>query len=119
MLRMLTFMMSKVLKYLLLLLGNLLLTPMRFMVVPPPMASHTISLPSAVCQVAFAPPPQCSDIAVVLSDGRIAVLEDSNASDTKNGFKPPGEPAKLAVTYRYSIQQSCAECCVAKFTLLV
>ncbi|KAK3610232.1 hypothetical protein CHS0354_022286 [Potamilus streckersoni] len=53
--------------------SKVLLSPMRNMIVPPPMAAFTLQLPAAVNEVCFAPPPQSNDLAVVLVDGRIAV----------------------------------------------
>ena len=53
---------------------KLLLTPFRHTVVPPPMAAHTVHLPSVVNQVAFAPPPRCNDFLVVLASGQVGVF---------------------------------------------
>lgn len=52
---------------------KVLITPMKRMVVPPPMSAYELQLPCAVNQVMFAPPPFTNDLAVVLVDGRIAV----------------------------------------------
>jgi hypothetical protein len=76
--------------------ARLLLTPMRHMVVPPPMAAQTVTMPMAVQAVAFAPPPSCSSMAVLLSDGSLALIEGSQ----KNNFTPPGDPPQVIVINR-------------------
>lgn len=50
------------------------MTPVKLMVVPPPMSSYQLQLPCAVNQVVFATPPNSNDLAVVLVDGRLAVF---------------------------------------------
>ena len=55
--------------------AKILMTPMRHMVVPPPMSSYQLQLPSAVNQVVFATPPNSNDLVAVLEDQRIAVFK--------------------------------------------
>ena len=50
------------------------MTPMRHMVVPPPMSAYQLQLPCAVNQVVFATPPDRNNLLAVLVDGRIAVF---------------------------------------------
>ena len=66
------------------------------MVVPPPMAAHSVDFPSPIQAVTFAPPPVCNDIAVQLSDSRIVFLK----TDVKEVFKAPGEAPKIISTCR-------------------
>ena len=80
--------------------AKLLLTPMRHMVVPPPMSAHAVELPSPASCVSFAPPPNCSDMAVLLSNGSVAVFKSLAENGVKGEYKPPGNPPKLVVTYR-------------------
>ncbi|KAK3728978.1 hypothetical protein QZH41_008724, partial [Actinostola sp. cb2023] len=75
--------------------AGLMLTPMHHMIVPPPMAAHTVAMPTAVQAVAFSPLPSCSNMAVLLSDGSIVFIDGSQ----KNGFVPPGDPPKVTATY--------------------
>ena len=49
------------------------MTPMRHMVVPPPMSSYQLQLPAAVNHILFAPPPTSNDLAIVMVDGSVAV----------------------------------------------
>ena len=51
------------------------MTPMRNMVVPPPMSAYQLQLPCAVNQVVFAPSPDCNDVLAVLDDRRVAVFK--------------------------------------------
>ena len=83
-------------------LAKLLLTPMKHMVVPPPMSAHAVELPSPASCVSFSPPPCCGDVAVLLSNGRIAIFKSLAENGVKDEFKPPGKPPKLIGTYRYS-----------------
>ena len=61
--------------------AKILLTPFRYMVVPPPMAAHELLLPSPALMVSFAPSSRCSDFAVLLSDGSIAMFAYEKTSD--------------------------------------
>ncbi|EDO37251.1 predicted protein [Nematostella vectensis] len=76
--------------------ANLLLTPMKYMVVPPPMAAQTVAMPAAIQSVTFAPPPACNDMAVLLSSGDIAILRMPSAPAE---FIPPGSPPRLQGVY--------------------
>ena len=51
---------------------QVLITPFRKMVVPPPMAAYSLQLPGPVNQVMFAPPSHSNDIATVMHDGKVA-----------------------------------------------
>ncbi|XP_060570172.1 putative elongator complex protein 1 [Ruditapes philippinarum] len=77
--------------------ANVLMTPMRHMVVPPPMSAYELQLPGSVNQVVFAPPPLSNNIAVILVDNRVAIFKftetGKSGSEVKvnaaggNGFK--------------------------------
>ncbi|XP_071964263.1 elongator complex protein 1-like [Antedon mediterranea] len=84
--------------------GNqVLMTPFKTMVVPPPMSAYTLKLQSSVNQIVFAPPPICNQVAVVLSDGRLAfygidvdALEDEKVDASGGtGFKGIARPHVL------------------------
>ncbi|XP_078368242.1 elongator complex protein 1-like isoform X2 [Oculina patagonica] len=79
--------------------AKLLLTPMKHMVVPPPMSAHAVELPSPASCVSFAPPPNCSDMVVLLSNGSVAIFQSLTENGVKEEFKPPGKPPKLVGTY--------------------
>lgn len=81
--------------------AKLLLTPMKHMVVPPPMSAHTIELPSTALIVSFGPVPRCNDMAVLLSNGCLAIYKSCTENGIKQEFKPPGKPPALSGTYRY------------------
>ena len=83
--------------------AKLLLTPMKHMVVPPPMSALTIDLPSPASIVSFGPPPICNDTAVLLSNGSVAIYKSPVANGVKEKFKPPGKAPTLVATYRYYI----------------
>ena len=69
--------------------SKLLLTPFRHTVVPPPMAAHTVQLPSPVNQVAFGPPPRCDDFLVLLASGQVGVFSyDVIVTADAEGAKP-------------------------------
>ena len=94
---------------------KLLLTPFRHMIVPPPMAAHTIHLPSAVNLVAFAPPPNCNDFLVVLASGQVGVFSyditvskgtgtgDKLEKKDGQGFKEILRPPHLLALTEYAI----------------
>ncbi|KAJ7339625.1 hypothetical protein OS493_006030 [Desmophyllum pertusum] len=79
--------------------AKLLLTPMKHMVVPPPMSAHAVELPSPASCVSFAPQPTCSDMAVLLSNGNVAIFKSLTENGVKEEFKPPGKPPKHIGTY--------------------
>ncbi|XP_048252379.1 elongator complex protein 1-like isoform X2 [Haliotis rufescens] len=62
---------------------KVLVTPMRQMVVPPPLSAFQLELPAPVSQVTFGPAGLSNDIAVMLSDQRLAVYH--LAAEAKNG----------------------------------
>ncbi|WAR00251.1 ELP1-like protein [Mya arenaria] len=67
--------------------ASVLMTPMRDMIVPPPMCAYKLELPAPVNQVVFAPPPHSNDLAVVLIDNRIVIYRFEG--------KPAGEGVKV------------------------
>ena len=81
--------------------ARLLLTPMKHMVVPPPMSALTIDLPSPASIVSFGPSPMCNDMAVLLSNGSVAIYRSLVENGVKEKFKPPGKAPTLVATYRY------------------
>ena len=84
----------------LLFLAKVLLTPMRHMVVPPPMSSHSVELPSPALIVSFGPPPSCSDMAVLMSNGSVALFKLPVENGIKEEFKTPGKAPTHVGTYR-------------------
>ncbi|XP_041464243.1 putative elongator complex protein 1 [Lytechinus variegatus] len=87
---------------------DILVTPFKKMIVPPPISAYTLMMPTFVNQVVFAPPPHSNNMAVVLQDGRIAFYthktdgeEDKDDASVKlvaaggNGFKSMVSPPKL------------------------
>ena len=89
--------------------SKVLLTPFHHAVVPPPMSSFTVQLPSPVNQVAFSPPLKCSDFLVLLASGEVAVysyditMSFEGGNETKNlqGFRVLLQPPKLVGTAMY------------------
>ncbi|XP_073242058.1 elongator complex protein 1-like [Porites lutea] len=79
--------------------AKLLLTPMKHMVVPPPMSAITIDLPSPASIVSFGPSPMCNDMAVLLSNGSVAIYKPLVENGVKEKFKPPGKAPTLVATY--------------------
>ncbi|XP_014675329.1 PREDICTED: elongator complex protein 1-like, partial [Priapulus caudatus] len=67
---------------------KLLVTPFRNMVVPPPMCAFHVQLPAFVQQVAFQSAPNTNDMAILLSDGRIAIYEPSGNLIASSQRKP-------------------------------
>ncbi|KAL4228237.1 hypothetical protein ACF0H5_013670 [Mactra antiquata] len=66
--------------------ATLLMTPMRDMVVPPPMSAYEIHLPAPIYQITYSH--QCNDFLVVLSDNKIAHYSFNNNIDkTKDDVK--------------------------------
>ncbi|XP_072037766.1 putative elongator complex protein 1 [Amphiura filiformis] len=60
---------------------QVLITPFRRMVVPPPMAAYSLQLAGPVNQVLFAPPLHSNDIATLMEDGRIAFYRARDDTD--------------------------------------
>ena len=54
--------------------ATILVTPFRHVVVPPPMAAHTLKLSAPVNQLVFSPPPKCNDIVALLATGQLALF---------------------------------------------
>ena len=81
--------------------AKLLLTPMKHMVVPPPMSALTIDLPSPASIVSFGPAPMYNDMAVLLSNSSVVIYKSLVEYGVKEKFKPPGKAPTLVATYRY------------------
>jgi hypothetical protein len=80
---------------------KVLLTPFRHAVVPPPLASFTVQLPSPVNQVTFSPPPKCSDFLVLLASGEVAMFSyDDVATTSSEG----GDEKKVTQSFRVMLQ---------------
>ena len=71
------------------------------MVVPPPMSAHAVELKSPASCVSFAPPPSSCDMAVLLSNGSVAIFKSMPENGVQEEFEPPGTAPKLIGTYRY------------------
>ena len=97
--------------------AKLLLTPMKHMVVPPPMSALTIDLPSPASIVSFGPPPMCNDMAVLLSNGSVAIYKSPVENGVKEKFKPPGKAPTLVAAYRYYSRECAIETSVLKVTV--
>ena len=89
---------------------QLLLTPFRHTVVPPPMAAHTVTLPSAINQVAFGPPPRCNDFMALLATGQVAMFSydvvvegDETERRDSQGFREMLQPPDLVGLSRYTV----------------
>ncbi|XP_077863175.1 elongator complex protein 1-like [Saccoglossus kowalevskii] len=65
--------------------ASLLMTPFRYMMVPPPMCAYSLQLPAPVNNVTFGPPECCNSVAVLLSDERL-VIYDLIAQDNVDKF---------------------------------
>ncbi|XP_067666360.1 elongator complex protein 1-like [Haliotis asinina] len=63
---------------------KVLVTPMRQMVVPPPLSAYQLELPAPASQVTFGPTGLSNDIAVMLSDERLAVFHLQEAKDASD-----------------------------------
>ena len=90
----------------------ILLTSFRVSVIPPPMASHKISMATPVTSVSFAPPPLSSHFVALLADGSIAVFGCNNSAavsnDTPLGFQQLNEaPTLVGVA---TIDVECVRC---------
>lgn len=79
--------------------AKLLLTPMKHMVVPPPMSAYALDLPSPASTISFAPPTHCSDMAVMMSNGKMAVFKLLTENGVKEVFRAPGKAPKLVGIY--------------------
>ena len=81
--------------------ANLLLTPFRFTVVPPPMCGHSVVVSGPVSKVTFAPPPRCNDFLALLADGSVAMFgyaAQPRTEKDENGFKNVTCPPTLVAT---------------------
>jgi elongator complex protein 1 len=67
--------------------ARILLTPFRHQVVPPPMASQTLTLSCSVNQIAFSPPPHCDDMIVLTSDNALTLFKQNYS---REGVKQSG-----------------------------
>ena len=97
--------------------AKLLLTPMKHMVVPPPMSALTIDLPSPASIVSFGPAPLSNDMAVLLSNGSVAIYKSPVENGVKEKFKPPGKAPALVASYRYYSHVCAIKTSVLKVTV--
>ena len=68
---------------------EILYTPFRYAVVPPPMSSSQLTLPSPVGEVTFGPTPRCNDFLALLSDSRVAVFSVEPVGDEEKALRHP------------------------------
>ncbi|XP_059175274.1 putative elongator complex protein 1 [Physella acuta] len=61
--------------------ARLLLTPLRQMVVPPPMAAYVIDLPHPASRVTFEPNDSGDGLAVLMNNGQIAIYSHTGKAD--------------------------------------
>ena len=73
---------------------------MKHMVVPPPMSAYALDLPSPASTISFAPPTHCSDMAVMMSNGNMAIFKLLTENGVKEVFRAPGKAPKLVGIYR-------------------
>ncbi|XP_046559311.1 LOW QUALITY PROTEIN: putative elongator complex protein 1 [Haliotis rubra] len=87
---------------------KVLVTPMRQMVVPPPLSAFQLELPAPGSQVTFGPTGLSNDIAVMLSDERLAVYhlqeEAKDASDASVKVGAAGGTGFSVQCRRHSLQ---------------
>ncbi|XP_041368137.1 putative elongator complex protein 1 [Gigantopelta aegis] len=97
---------------------QVLVTPFRVMVVPPPMCAYSLQLPAPVCQVAFGS--DRADIAVITNNNKLAIYKqlDSSDKETKsddsvtisaaggNGFKSQCNTHRLQAVYSIDVGSS-------------
>ena len=53
---------------------QVLYTPFRYSIIPPPMSACKLLLPAPINELAFAPPPQSNDFLALLSNFKLAVF---------------------------------------------
>ncbi|KAL5482011.1 hypothetical protein EMCRGX_G022290 [Ephydatia muelleri] len=88
--------------------ANLLLTPFRTTVVPPPMCGHSVELSGSVSMVTFAPPPCCNDFIALLADGSVAMfgcVSLPRQGKEENGFRNVTSPPQLVATAKLAMDQ--------------
>ncbi|KAK3698697.1 hypothetical protein RRG08_046199 [Elysia crispata] len=75
--------------------ANILITPLRVMLVPPPMAASTLVCPSPINEIAFGPCPGSNDVLAYLSTGQIALFETKGEmSASSEIISKPGDDFK-------------------------
>ncbi len=74
---------------------QVLITPFRKMVVPPPMAAYSLQPAGPVNQVMHAPPPCSNDIAVVTEDGNVAFYRARNGKIIKANNQTKHKKARI------------------------
>lgn len=79
---------------------HLLLTPLRHTVTPPPMSTHTLTLPSPALLVTHAPPPYSNDFLVKMTNGEIMIFSYNNTKATE---KLTLQPPRIVGTTRLNI----------------
>ena len=81
---------------------QILHTPFRFCIIPPPMSANQLLLPASVNEVACSPFPHCNDFLTLLSNLQIAVisLSESKENDTSQKMlvPPPPSPQLIGIT---------------------
>lgn len=83
-------------------LVNLLLTPMALVVVPPPMFAHCFKAHCSINQITFHP--SCRDIALLLSDGTLAILKNIPLSkETGHNTSADEKTSALLPPIRYLV----------------
>lgn len=89
---------------------KILVTAFRQCVVPPPMCSFELQLPSPVNQVTFlCQPRRTNQLAALTSDGQISVYRQDSGEDlgkTTNGFCIVSRPLVLQKTFRVTWRQA-------------
>ncbi|CAI8000184.1 Elongator complex protein 1 [Geodia barretti] len=84
---------------------RLFLTPFRHVTTPPPMRTHTLSLPSPILTISHAPPPLVNDFLVVTATAEVAVFSYSQ-SDTQRKTPFPLPSPKLVGLARLPVATS-------------
>lgn len=70
-------------------LANLLLTPFKLIVLPPPMATHTIKMPASILQVAFMSGETMHDVVVSLSSKQFVLVKYNCSTKTYEKHAEP------------------------------
>ena len=76
--------------------ASLLVTPFRYMAVPPPMSAYSIQLPDHINSVCFGPSENSNHIVVMLSDYRMAFYDlKTQGSSFSFSSSPPMSEVKV------------------------
>lgn len=101
--------------------SQLLYTPFRHAVIPPPVSASQLPLPAQVNEVTFSPLPNSNDFLALLSDFRIAVFSVL-VEDAKPGGVVPLPVPQLVGTARYGachVAYMCTHLFAASVSVLV